>query len=611
MLGSAGRSEFFAREASDYLRALEPLLGDGPPEGDTFVRLARALRGAAMLAGPASFTRAASQLEQIARRAQEPGFDWQSVQPRLREAHESFTRLVERATAWDAALDDEADALGRLLGGITGAPSPGPNAPRPTTPEQSEQSIRQFVGREAAAVAGSLRDAALALSADGAPSLDRLTRVSESMHSLRGLAGVSELAPLADLLDATDTAVRELLRYPALPAGAAELCLNGAEAFGRIARDVATRGRSDPELPEAHRFADQLRQVLNGAESVVFIDDLDGGSALLKRAEPRFAESLDVSSLGERMCAGADQLRAAPSRAAGRLHALVLLALLRDAPGGLGRRPAGPFIARICDALDTAVTQGDPGSLAELLEDAGRLLADGARGDLRSVESELLRLGDDFEAVPVESLLEEEPVVDIDSLAPAADRRAIDVPADRTALERSLSHYSRLVRDRAPHPELESVEHGELEPIGIDELAPDPEPVPIESLAPEPAALSFVEELEPIVEIEDLEPDPEPIPIQSLAPDDEPPLISIDDLAPEPELVPILRSLAPGPLPTDGSVVPIEALLYHGSGAIARADEVRRLLEISLQMASTELDRVEPLVRELLDLVPLALVNSD
>jgi hypothetical protein len=69
--------------------------------------------------------------------------------------------------------------------------------------------------------------------------------------------------------------------------------------------------------------------------------------------------------------------------------------------------------------------------------------------------------------------------------------------------------------------------------------------------------------------------------------------------------------MAPGPLPADGSVIPIEDLLYNGDGALARADEVRRLLEASLQMATTELDRVEPLVRELLDLVPLALVGTD
>jgi hypothetical protein len=605
MLGSAGRSEFFAREASDYLRALEPLLEEAPPEGDHFVRLARALRGAAMLAGPASFTRAASQLEQIARRSLEPSFPWASAVSRLREAHAVFTRLAGRATSWDGELDKEADDLGARLGEIITSPSAPSIAPVTRPPAQTDQSIRQFVGREAAAVAASLRDAAHALSESGAPPLDRLRRVSESMHSLRGLAGVSELAPLADLLDATDTAVRELLRYPTLPPGAAELCLCGAEAFGRIAGDVATRGRTDPELPEAHRFADQLRQVLSGPEAVVPIDDLDGGSALLKRAEPRFAEPLDISSLGERMRAGADQLRGAPSRAAGRLHALVLLALLRDAPGGLGRRPAGPFLARICDALDAASSQGDPPSLAGLLEDAGRLLADGAGADLAALEQALDALGEAADVVPMETLLAEEAIVDIITLAPDAARPALDLPADRTALERSLSHYSRLVREDAPI--------SEPPPVAIEALAPDPEPepVPIEVLAPDPVAATLVEQLEPVVAIEDLEPDPEPVPIAALAPDEELPLVTIDQLAPEPELVPLIRSLAPEPLPTDGSVVPIGDLLYHGSGAMARADEVRRLLEVSLQMASTELDRVEPLVRELLDLVPLALVGTD
>ena len=610
MLGSAGRSEFFAREAADYLRALEPLLGEGPPEGGTFVRLARALRGAAMLAGPASYTRAASQLEQIARTSQEPGFDWPGAVPRLRHALEVLTRLAARATTWDSTLDTEADELSTQLGQVGTATSPSPAATPPPSAERSDQSIRQFVGREAAAVAGALRDAAHGLAAAETPSLERLGRVSATMHSLRGLAGLSELVPLADLLDATDAAVRELLRYPALPAGAAELCLNGAEAFGRIARDVATRGRTDPELPEAHTFADHLRQVLTGPESVVPIDDLDGGSALLRRSEPRFAESLDLSSLGERMRAGADQLRAAPSRAAGRLHCLVLLALLRDAPGGLGRRPAGPFIARLCDTLDAAASAGDPSGLSGLLEEAGSLLVEGARGDLAAIEEALDALGDGCEIVPVESLLEEESVVGIDSLAPDEERPALDLPADRTPLERSLSHYSRLVRAGASPIELEEPED---EPVSIDDLAPELDIVPIDDLAPEM-------ELD-VVDIEDLELEAEPVAIELLGFDEtigpsdlesfSDPVIPINDLAPEPELVPILRAMTPEPLPTDGSVVPIEDLLYNGDGALARADEVRRLLEASLQMATTELDRVEPLVRELLDLVPLALVGSD
>ena len=141
MLGSAGRSEFFAREASDYLRALEPLLGEAPPDGDSFVRLARALRGAAMLAGPASFTRAASQLEQISRRATDPSFDWAGAVPRLREAHAVFTRLTERATSWDASLDAEADELDKLLGKIVTAPLPTPAASaRATTTSATSRS---------------------------------------------------------------------------------------------------------------------------------------------------------------------------------------------------------------------------------------------------------------------------------------------------------------------------------------------------------------------------------------------------------------------------------------------------------------------------------------
>lgn len=596
MLGSAGRAEFFAREASDYLRALEPLLGNHPPEGDSFVRLARALRGAAMLAGPATYTRAASLLEQIARRAQDPAFDWTDALPVLREAHEAFRRLTGAATAWTPAHDQDADALTALLTGIGGgkpAPAPAPG------PDQADQSSRQFISREAAAVAGALRDAAHGLASVETPSLDRVGRVADAMHSLRGLAGLAGMAPLAELLDATDAAMRELLRYPALPAGAAELCLNGAEAFSRIARDVATRGATDPELPEAHRFADQLRQVLTG---VVSIDDLDHGAPVLERPERRLAEPLDLSSLGERMRAGADQLRSAPGRAAARLQCLVLLALLRDAPGGLGRRPAGRLVATLCDALDAASGPGDPAAPAALLESAGRTLVEGARGDLHALEEALDRLGEDADAVPIESLLEEEPVVDIESLAPDVSRPALDTPADRTALERGLSRYSRLVRAGGPAPTLPP-------PV-------EPEPVPIESLAPD-LVVEEVVELE-VVAIEALAPapepepeaEPEPVSIDDLAPDEEPMLVSIDDLAPEPALVPVGALAGEGDA-IEMSVVPIEDLLYNGSGALARADEVRRLLEASLQMATTELDRVEPLVRELLDLVPLALVDSD
>ena len=111
------------------------------------------------------------------------------------------------------------------------------------------------------------------------------------------------------------------------------------------------------------------------------------------------------------------------------------------------------------------------------------MLVEGARGDLVALEQSLETLGDGTDVVPVESLLEEAPVVEIADLAPDVERPSLDLPADRTALERSLSQYSRLVRTGAPAIELEVVEE---EPVSIDSLAPEPEIVSIESLAPEP-----------------------------------------------------------------------------------------------------------------------------
>ena len=607
MLGSAGRSEFFAREASDYLRAFAPLLGPTPPEGDTVVRLARALRGAAMLAGPASYTRAASQLEHIARLVRDSALDWNTALPALREAHLELERLAALASRWDESSDRAAFALANRLRSMVDS-APPPTAPRPS--EQSAQSIRTFVAREAAAVAGAAGEAARAVEGASAPPGDRLLRITHSMQSLRGLAGLAELAPLPDLLDATDTAVRELQRYPTLPPGAAELCATAAEAFTRVAREVAETGRPDPELGEAHRFADQLLLTLTGPDVVVSIDALDGGAPVLQRPEPRFAEALDLASLGERLRAGADQLRDTPARAAARLQALVLLAVLRDAPGGLGRRPAGRLIARLVTALAEAAGGGDPVALVPVLDAAGRHLAEGARGDLTALETVLNALEpDQSEPVPIDELLEAEIVVDITDLAPAPARPALDVPADRTSLERSLSAYSRMVRENASVAPLPVSTPGPVKPPPVWSSPPGPEPggfdemdletVPIEELEPD---------FDPDLELE-LESDfDEPISIEELAPETDPAEAEPESFSLGSPVVPI-ESLSPDEFET--GVVPIESLLYSGRGALERADQVRLELEGSLRTASNELNRVEPLVRELLDLVPLALVDGD
>ena len=60
MNAPVGRREFFALEAGEYLERLALLAaGQGQPDGEDLVRYARALRGAALMAGPAGYAVAA------------------------------------------------------------------------------------------------------------------------------------------------------------------------------------------------------------------------------------------------------------------------------------------------------------------------------------------------------------------------------------------------------------------------------------------------------------------------------------------------------------------------------------------------------------------------
>lgn len=537
---STPRSDFFAREAGDYLRELEPLVGSESPPGETLVRLARALRGAAMLAGPHTFTAAASEVERIAKRVRDGTLGWEEVAPSLRHAVGELGRLVGEAGTWDDQRDRQATSLAEDLRGAAGPTTPVPG-PRPG----AEESMRAFVARETAAVASALELAARAMAEAPSPPTERLGAVTRAMQSLRGMAGLTELAPLADLLDATDLAVRDLQQHPALPPRASDLFFATAGALSRLARDITERGRTAADLPEAERVADMLFDLLAGPEAVVPVATLlaDVGDAVLayggRRDGPAAATAVDLASLGERLRQGAAQIGGAPSTAAARLQGAVLLHALREAPGGLGTEPAGDFLRGLIATLESGPALADPARLAALLERAGTRLTSGARGNLQDLRRDLDTLAGEFapvaepapggpaakdtDVVPIEELLLEEEPVPIEWLAPDP----VTVPADRTRLERSLSVYSRLIRTEAPAPPLDAL------------------------LVKGPAAAAA--------------------------------------------------------LPPDTDIVPIENLLYRGRAALMRADEVRRELETTYLAAATQLDRVEPLVRELLDLVPLAL----
>src|SRR5260370_15283704 len=65
-------SDFFALEAGEYLERLDALLAQGDsPSADELVRLARALRGSALMANQPAIARAAAGLEALARAVRE------------------------------------------------------------------------------------------------------------------------------------------------------------------------------------------------------------------------------------------------------------------------------------------------------------------------------------------------------------------------------------------------------------------------------------------------------------------------------------------------------------------------------------------------------------
>ena len=83
------------------------------------------------------------------------------------------------------------------------------------------------------------------------------------------------------------------------------------------------------------------------------------------------------------------------------------------------------------------------------------------------------------------------------------------------------------------------------------------------------------------------------IPIEALAPE------TVED-----HVVPI-ESLAPDP---EADLVSIQSLLYTGRRALERADRVRRELDTVLRIRG-DFAGAEPLIAELIDLVPLALAD--
>ena len=556
MTNPLGTADFFALEAGECLDRLETLVqGPASPPADEFLRMTRVLRGSALMAGQSHIAKAAAGLEAFARNHREQRHGWDTAtREQVAQAIEEFRLLVRRVREWSEADTSRASRLGRVFEGLMGRQSNDETARR-DEPAQAEihTGVRAFVAREGALIATALDRAARTLRTSPADR-EPLYNVIRRMQSLRGLAELSELAPLPDILDGIELAVGDLTRLFAPPPGVDEVMDAAAQALTRIARDVAERGRPDPEAEEARRFTELLLRAFAVERDVVPIESLyfegDPEPFTQPVAQPHFAAPeplgpLELVSQGEHLCQCADLIAVARSTAERDLRLYRLLGTLRSAAAPSADPVAGAlgiFARSAQEALAAGAASRGVEDLVNRLREAGQLLRAVVESDDRMLIS----------------------------------RRLLDV-----------AHRMDGLRAEAQSSE---------QPVPIESLGYDSEPdvVPIESLAPDT---------------------PSPIPMERplAAGGLEVSFMTLERLikqrAPSTPAFAALMHDEAGREAVEEAPVAIATLCYRGQAALQRANAVR--LQITTELdRNASLDSLQPLLQELLDLVPLALAES-
>src|SRR6266540_998469 len=395
-----GMGDFSALEAGEYLDRLDALLQPAaPPAADELVRLARALRGSALMASQQGIARAAMGLEALARGVREGRRPWDAATKQITtRAIDDLKIFVRKAASWTDADTARAEALAGQLEQLGGRPSA---QVRAAEAMGLDAGARAFVAREGAAIASALDRAGRTLRSNPLAH-DPLQHVLKALQPLRGLAALNDLPPLPDLLEGIERAIDELGRTPAAPpALVGELFQNAASSIAHAARQVAERGRPDPEGAEFRRFAALLMQFMESGPPVVPVDTLfygDGGPDVVRRgtpaARPAALGRLELVSHGEHLRQAADSLERAPSPTQRELRAHTLAGTFRALGGaGAGAGTVGERLTEFAQAARETVSSGvavqQPAAFAAELRRAGDVLTRSASEDEATLAAEL------------------------------------------------------------------------------------------------------------------------------------------------------------------------------------------------------------------------------
>ncbi len=570
MSNPLGTADFFALEAGECLDRLEQLVTrpQGPPP-DEMLRYARALRGSALMASHSAIARAAAALEAIARGLRDGTSAWEpAMRERAGQAIDEFRLLVRNAREWSSADAVRASRIEADLLALAGEEAVGTSRAMPAPaaePAELNTGVRAFVAREGALIASALDRAARALR-ETPGAREPLYAVLRRMQSLRGLAELSELTPLPEILDGIELAVGDLTRLFAPPPDVHRLLESAAQALTRIARDVAGSGRPAPDPDEARLFTEQLLRAFAVERDVVPIESLyvDGDATPFHRSEsqPQFSaptplSGVELVSYGEHLFQAADRIVDAESATIRDLRLYSLVGTLRSVATAGGDPVAAAltvFGRSAREAIASGAAAGGDAEFAAILREAGALLR---------------------------------------SLADAADqhevgRRLLDL-AHR--LDQSVAQSEEKAADARPAPAPANLADADIVPIeSLDYATPDEaRPATIPSRTPDAAEVNSLEATYATY--------------GKLIRDHGLAASSVDQL--------IRRPHDAGPDgDTERAPVDIRDLCYRGRAALERAVEVRDALAARLSSHSPLLPG-EPLLLELLDLVPLALDRSD
>jgi len=395
-----GMSDFFALEAGEYLDRLDALLQpQAPPAAEELVRLARALRGSALMASQQGIARAAMGLEALARGVREGRRPWDAATKQITiRAVDDLKIFVRKAASWNDADTAKAEALASQLEQLGGRPS---GQVRAAEAMGLDAGARAFVAREGAAIASALDRAGRAMRANPTAH-DPLQQVLKALQPLRGLAALTDLPPLPDLLEGIEQAIGEISRTSgAPPAGVgdtiAELFQMAATSIAHAAREVAERGRPDPESAEFRKFAGLLVQFMDSEPDVVAIETV---ATIVRRGTPPGGESarpatlgrLELVSHGEHLRQAADSLERAPSATQRELRAHTLASTFRalgSAGGGLVAERVAEFAQAAREAVTSGIAVNQPARFAAEVRKAGEILSTSGTSDDTAIAAAL------------------------------------------------------------------------------------------------------------------------------------------------------------------------------------------------------------------------------